>query len=61
MFINAGSCHIPTFITIGALGRILGEKWRALTDDDKAPYVKKAEADKERYEKEKLAYQQTKA
>ncbi|KAI8885347.1 HMG box protein, partial [Backusella circina FSU 941] len=39
--------------TFGQLGKILGEKWKAMSEDDKKPYNDKAKADKERYEKEK--------
>lgn len=43
--------------TFGQLGKLLGEAWKELNDKDKAPYVKKAEADKARYEKEKAKYE----
>jgi hypothetical protein len=33
----------------------LGEMWKEMTDEDKRPYEKKAEADKERYEREKAS------
>ncbi len=48
-------------ITFGQVGRILGEKWKALSEDEKAPYEAKAEADKKRYESEKELYIATKA
>ncbi|GAB4814016.1 hypothetical protein N2152v2_001062 [Parachlorella kessleri] len=41
---------------MGELSKIIGEKWKGLTDEEKAPFQKKAEADKERYAKEKAAY-----
>ncbi|CAO3644306.1 unnamed protein product [Mucor hiemalis] len=41
--------------TFGQIGKILGEKWKAMTDDQKKPYNQKAEADKKRYEDEKAA------
>ncbi|KAI9653785.1 MAG: Non-histone chromosomal protein 6 [Alyxoria varia] len=41
----------------GEVGKVLGERWKALTDAQKAPYEKKAAADKKRYEEEKAAYQ----
>ena len=34
----------------------MGEKWKGLTDKQKAPYEAKAAADKKRYEEEKAAY-----
>ncbi len=35
---------------------MLGEKWKALNEKQKAPYEAKAAADKKRYEEEKAAY-----
>lgn len=35
---------------------MLGEKWKALSEKQKAPYEAKAAADKKRYEDEKAAY-----
>lgn len=43
-------------ITFGEVGRMLGDKWKALTDEDKEPYNSKAAVDKKRYEKEKAEY-----
>ena len=34
----------------------MGEEWRAMPDDIKAPYVAKAEAAKAQYDKDKQAY-----
>ena len=31
---------------MGEMSKIIGEKWKGLTDEEKAPYQKKAEADK---------------
>ncbi|GMG56436.1 unnamed protein product [Ambrosiozyma monospora] len=45
-------------IGFGQIGKILGEKWKALDAEGKIPYDNKAEADKKRYEAEKAAYQQ---
>ncbi|KZO98409.1 HMG-box [Calocera viscosa TUFC12733] len=36
--------------------RVLGDKWKALSDKDKAPYTAKSEKDKQRYEREMKAY-----
>lgn len=43
-------------IFVGEVGKQLGERWKELTDKDKEPYDAKAKADKERYEREKAAY-----
>ena len=40
----------------GEVGKILGERWKALNEKQKAPYDAKAAADKKRYEEEKAAY-----
>jgi hypothetical protein len=44
-------------ISFGQVGKILGERWKALNDKQRAPYEAKAAADKKRYEDEKAAYQ----
>jgi hypothetical protein len=41
----------------GEVGKMLGERWKALTDKEKIPYEKKATDDKARYEAEKARYQ----
>lgn len=38
------------------LGKMVGARWRSLSDADKAPYIKKATSDKERYKMEMDAY-----
>lgn len=38
--------------SFAAIGKLLGEAWRALTPEEKAPYVKLNEADKARYLKD---------
>ncbi|KAF2724555.1 hypothetical protein K431DRAFT_217648 [Polychaeton citri CBS 116435] len=43
-------------IKFGEVGKLLGEKWKSLTDKDKTPYEAKAAKDKKRYEEEKAAY-----
>ena len=40
----------------GQVGKVLGERWKALNDKQRSPYEAKAKADKERYESEKAAY-----
>ncbi|KAL6939669.1 Non-histone chromosomal protein 6 [Hanseniaspora osmophila] len=48
-------------ISFGQVGKMLGEKWKQLSEDEKAPYDAKAGADKKRYESEKQLYLATKA
>ncbi|KAL2222860.1 nucleosome binding protein [Thermoascus aurantiacus ATCC 26904] len=43
-------------ISFGQVGKILGERWKALTDEQRRPYEEKALADKKRYEDEKASY-----
>ncbi|KAL2860618.1 high mobility group box domain-containing protein [Aspergillus pseudodeflectus] len=43
-------------ISFGQVGKMLGEKWKALTDKERKPYDDKAAADKKRYEEEKAQY-----
>ncbi|KAL4992133.1 high mobility group box domain-containing protein [Aspergillus falconensis] len=43
-------------ITFGQVGKMLGEKWKSLSDKERKPYEDKAAADKKRYEDEKAAY-----
>ncbi|PKI83034.1 Non-histone chromosomal protein 6 [Malassezia vespertilionis] len=40
----------------GDVGRLLGTKWKEMGDEEKKPYVEKANKDKERAESEKAAY-----
>jgi hypothetical protein len=40
----------------GQVGKVLGERWKALNDKQRAPYEAKAAADKKRYEDEKKSY-----
>ncbi|GKZ18797.1 non-histone chromosomal protein 6 [Aspergillus brasiliensis] len=43
-------------ISFGQVGKMLGERWKALKDADRRPYEEKAAADKKRYEDEKASY-----
>ncbi|KIZ15658.1 hypothetical protein SNA_25260 [Streptomyces natalensis ATCC 27448] len=43
-------------VSFGEIGKILGREWSELSEPDKAPYMKKAERDKRRYEAEKAHY-----
>lgn len=40
----------------GQVGKVLGEKWKALNAKQREPYEARAKADKERYESEKASY-----
>ena len=42
-------------ITFGQVGKVLGERWKALNEKQRGPYEAKAAADKKRYEDEKAA------
>ena len=41
----------------GQVGKVLGERWKALSESERRPYEDKAKADKERYDAEKASYQ----
>ncbi|KAI9261709.1 putative NHP6B-nonhistone chromosomal protein [Sporodiniella umbellata] len=41
--------------TFGKIGKLLGEKWKSMSDADKKTYNDMAAADKQRYETEKAA------
>ncbi|KAJ4349893.1 Non-histone chromosomal protein 6 [Didymosphaeria variabile] len=43
-------------IKFGEVGKMLGEKWKTLSEKQRQPYEAKAAADKKRYEEEKVAY-----
>ncbi|KAG8525989.1 Non-histone chromosomal protein 6 [Bacidia gigantensis] len=43
-------------ISFGQVGKVLGERWKALSDKQRVPYEDKAKADKARYENEKASY-----
>ncbi|KAI9887330.1 MAG: Non-histone chromosomal protein 6 [Watsoniomyces obsoletus] len=43
-------------ITFGQVGKVLGERWKALNEKQRQPYEAKAAADKKRYEDEKAQY-----
>jgi len=43
-------------IKFGEVGKLLGERWKELTDKDKKKYEDQAKIDKERYETEKAQY-----
>ncbi|KAK4207323.1 High mobility group box domain containing protein [Rhypophila sp. PSN 637] len=43
-------------VSFGEVGKILGQRWKALSEKQRMPYEAKAAADKKRYEDEKQAY-----
>ena len=43
-------------IAFGEVGKVLGQKWKSISEKDKTKYEELAAKDKERYEKEKKAY-----
>ncbi len=43
-------------VSFGQVGKILGLRWKALSEKQRSPYEAKAAADKKRYEDEKAAY-----
>ncbi|PYH77273.1 hypothetical protein BO82DRAFT_185980 [Aspergillus uvarum CBS 121591] len=43
-------------ISFGQVGKMLGERWKALSDSERRPYEEKAATDKKRYEDEKASY-----
>ncbi len=43
-------------ISAGQVGKVLGDKWKALNEKGREPYEKKAATDKKRYEDEKAKY-----
>ncbi len=42
--------------TTGEVGKLLGAKWKEMSDEDKKPYIDQAAKDKERADEEKAAY-----
>ncbi|MCJ1250240.1 Non-histone chromosomal protein 6 [Trapelia coarctata] len=46
------TCVLP----LGQVGKVLGERWKALNAKQREPYEAKAKTDKERYESEKASY-----
>jgi len=43
-------------ISFGQVGKVLGDRWKALSEKQRQPYEAKAQADKKRYEDEKAKY-----
>ncbi|CDJ37743.1 HMG-like nucleosome/chromatin assembly factor D, related [Eimeria necatrix] len=51
----------PNVKSATQIAALVGEEWKKLSPSQKAPYEKKAEADKQRYQKEVAAYKKNKA
>lgn len=43
-------------ISFGGVGKLLGERWKALSAEEKQPYQAEAETDKKRYQEEMANY-----
>lgn len=43
-------------ISFGQVGKVLGDRWKALSEKQRQPYEAKAAQDKKRYEEEKAKY-----
>ncbi|KAL8151850.1 hypothetical protein V2J09_021658 [Rumex salicifolius] len=46
----------PNNKSVAAVGKAAGEKWKSMTETDKAPFVETAEKRKKEYEKTMVAY-----
>ncbi|KAH9450542.1 hypothetical protein MJO28_010015 [Puccinia striiformis f. sp. tritici] len=46
-------------VSFGEIGRLLGLKWKGLTDEEKKPYEDMAARDKKRHEAEKAEYERS--
>ncbi|XP_051126519.1 HMG1/2-like protein [Andrographis paniculata] len=46
----------PNNKSVAAVGKAGGDKWKSMSDEEKAPYVAKAEKRKEEYERKMEAY-----
>jgi hypothetical protein len=54
---NAQRCsYADDYQTQGQVGKVLGERWKALNEKQRTPYEAKAAQDKKRYEDEKAQY-----
>jgi hypothetical protein len=48
--------HVANAFPVGQVGKVLGERWKALNEKQRGPYEAKAAQDKKRYEDEKASY-----
>ncbi|CAA0842022.1 High mobility group B protein 3 [Striga hermonthica] len=46
----------PKNKSVSAVGKAAGEKWKSMSDEEKAPFVAKAEKKKKEYERQMEAY-----
>ncbi|KAI9771700.1 MAG: Non-histone chromosomal protein 6 [Geoglossum simile] len=58
MAVSTRFARTPTnvYYRLGQVGKVLGERWKALNEKQRAPYEAKAAADKKRYEEAKEKY-----
>ena len=54
--VEPNDIHWLRLCTTGQVGKVLGEKWKALNMKGREPYEAKAKIDKQRYEDEKASY-----
>lgn len=52
----AVSAMLTSSRNAGQVGKVLGERWKALSTKQREPYEAKAKTDKQRYEDEKASY-----
>lgn len=52
----ATNALLNAFGASGQVGKVLGERWKALNAKQREPYEAKAKTDKQRYEDEKASY-----
>jgi len=45
-------------ISFGDVGRILGSQWQSMSEKDRMPYIRKAEIDKKRFDKQMKRFKQ---
>lgn len=56
---EATKAEIGENASIGDIAKAMGVKWGKLSDSEKAPFVKKSDADKARYAKERAEYERS--
>jgi hypothetical protein len=48
--------HENPYAAFDEIGKIIGASWQSLSDEAKAPYKEQANADKARYDMQKIVY-----